>query len=731
MTDAILAELAVQVSTALLARDGSAQRGDEIEHRCLAHEEQHASASFNTVKGAWKCHACGAHGGVKKLAELLEINVPKAKANARRVRNYRVVALSDYVDEQGRLLFQVERRDPKDFRQRRPDGNGEWIYDLNGVRRVVYRLPDVVAAIGNGDPVLVVEGEKDADRLAGLGLCATCNPMGAGKWLSEYNATFAGADVIVLPDNDEAGRAHGATVRDALVSVARSVRLIELPGLPPKGDVSDWLDAGHTAGELLDLVANTNPLITRGLSDVVALFQRHLYLPDPGQVHLLLAAIVANRMGGEAVWLMFVGASGSGKTELFNSIRALPDVHAAATLTVASLLSGTPRKEHAADSKGGLLRKIGAYGIVLCKDFTSVLSMPRDARAEVLGALRELYDGEWTRHVGAEGGRELKWEGKLAVIAGCTDAIDQYHAVIGSLGERFLFYRLPETDGIEQANRALDHAWDSATMRRELAEAVQSLLAGVPIAERPSVGTDTHRRFTHLAALAARCRTPVVRDSYKREIELKLSAEAPGRIAIALARLYAGLLLIGTDQEPAWRLTVKVALDSMPKLRRGVFDILHALPSDTTSTTTDIATATGYPTQTARRTLEDLHLHGVVDRQAGGDGKPDKWSLSAWTRARIDALTIPEKSEPAQNGAVRGSVPEKSEPGSNGNGSSSLFNFSEITEEDLSGKVPPGDTAVFFDDAGGRSAPTLPADASPNGSVREVTASRVPAEGPA
>ena len=104
----------------------------------------------------------------------------------------------------------------------------------------------------------------------------------------------------------------------------------------------------------------------------------------------------------------------------------------------------------------------------MCKDFGSVLSMNRDARAAVLAALREVYDGSWTRHVGTGGGRTLTWSGKVGLVAGATPTIDRHHAVMGAMGERFVLFRLPEVDASEQARRALAHAGREKEMRQEI-----------------------------------------------------------------------------------------------------------------------------------------------------------------------------------------------------------------------------------------------------------------------
>lgn len=172
----------------------------------------------------------------------------------------RIVASYDYTDETGAPLFRVDRYEPgfdgecKTFRQRRPDGKGGWVKGLGDVRRVLYRLHELAADTA-GRPVFQCEGEKDADKLAGQGLLATTNPMGAGKakWRPEYSESLRGRHVIILADNDEVGREHAKAVANALAGIAASVAILELPNLPPKGDVSDWLAAGGTKDMLLKL----------------------------------------------------------------------------------------------------------------------------------------------------------------------------------------------------------------------------------------------------------------------------------------------------------------------------------------------------------------------------------------------------------------------------------------------------------------------------------------------
>ena len=164
----------------------------------------------------------------------------------------RIVATYPYHDEGGELLFEVVRFDPKDFRQRQPDGNGGWIWSLKGVEPVLYRLPVLVAA-ADGAPVFIVEGERDCDRLAAQGLLATCNPGGAGKWRADYAGSLRGKLPVLLPDNDAPGWSHATQVKASLRRAGIAAAILKLPGLPEKGDVSDWLDAGGTPGRLIEL----------------------------------------------------------------------------------------------------------------------------------------------------------------------------------------------------------------------------------------------------------------------------------------------------------------------------------------------------------------------------------------------------------------------------------------------------------------------------------------------
>jgi putative DNA primase/helicase len=252
--------------------------------RCPAHADEHNSLSVNEGEGGrllLYCHAGCTFEAIRRAADISAKE--KGKSGVREI-----VEAYDYQDEKGALLYQSIRFAPKGFMQRMPDGSDGWFYKLNGVRRVLYRLPELLTADFT-QPVFIVEGEKDADRLAALGFVATTNAGGANKWRDEYNEFLRGRRVVIIPDNDEPGERHAKQVEQSLSGTAASVHVLRLPDLPPKGDVSDWLNAGHAPDELRSLADNAQessstraegpPLRIVCMADVAAEVVRWLWYP--------------------------------------------------------------------------------------------------------------------------------------------------------------------------------------------------------------------------------------------------------------------------------------------------------------------------------------------------------------------------------------------------------------------------------------------------------------------
>ena len=250
-----------QVMNSILSRlNGVKPCGNGWKALCPAHDDQKQSLHVSEGKDGRILAYCHAGCSINDICQALGIELkdlfpqkPKVYAGGKSP----IVATYDYRAANGKLLFQVCRTADKRFFQRRPDGKGGWLNGLGDVKPVLYRLPEVLQALKQGETIFIPEGEKDVDNMARVGLAATCNPMGAGKWRDHYSNWLKGANVVILPDNDEPGRKHAQQVAQSLYGKAASVKVLELPGLPAKGDVSDWLEAGHTKEELMRLAEET------------------------------------------------------------------------------------------------------------------------------------------------------------------------------------------------------------------------------------------------------------------------------------------------------------------------------------------------------------------------------------------------------------------------------------------------------------------------------------------
>jgi hypothetical protein len=238
----------MKVQEVLAQLRGVKKNGSGWTALCPAHDDNRNSLSVSegqSGKILYKCHA-----GCQYQSIIAALSLTTGANGTRQI-----VVTYDYCDGGGALLYQSVRYEPKDFRQRRPDGAGAHVWNLKGVQRVLYRLSELLLS-DRQEIVFIVEGEKDADRLASLGLIATTNVGGAGKWRAEYNEPLRQRRICILPDNDEAGAQHAALVAHSLHGTAASVKIVKLPDLPPKGDVSDYIDAGGTVEGLNAIMAD-------------------------------------------------------------------------------------------------------------------------------------------------------------------------------------------------------------------------------------------------------------------------------------------------------------------------------------------------------------------------------------------------------------------------------------------------------------------------------------------
>jgi hypothetical protein len=342
-----------------------------------------------------------------------------------------------------------------------------------------------------------------------------------------------------------------------------------------------------------------------GLGDVLDAFDELLLLPGHGAINAALAGVVANYAEGDAVWPLLVGPPGCGKSEIVNAITSAPNVWALSSLTPQTLLSGFERKGEPAS----LLLQIGPFGILAFKDLTTVLTMHREARAAIIGQLREVADGKTEKSFG--NGLLIEWEGKIGFVGGVTPVIDEQHSFLAVMGERFLLYRMPEVSRVDIARRSLARRGHEPELRARIRARVGDFLEQFRDCGRLELPASFNEPLIVLADIVTRARSGVARDFNANLLYLP-EPEAPTRLAKQLAQLAAAALVIGVPEREAWRLVRKAGWDSVPAVRCAVLNCLSL--HDEPITLATIQEETGLPERTAARVAEDVAVLRLARR---------------------------------------------------------------------------------------------------------------------
>ena len=344
------------------------------------------------------------------------------------------------------------------------------------------------------------------------------------------------------------------------------------------------------------------------LEDVEAAFSELLVMPDTGALRVTLASAVANYAPGDALGTLLVGPPGCGKSEMVSSIRSAPSMWALSSLTPQTLLSGFEPKGKGTRPPASLLLQIGAFGILAFKDLTTVLTMHHEARSQIIGQLREVFDGRTEKSFG--NGLRVEWEGKLGLVAGVTPIIDEQHSFLAVMGERFVLYRMPEVTRREIAARSLERRGREEELREQIRTMVAEFLSRFRNVGRLELPDRYTEALITLVDIVTRARTGVARDRQTRDILYLPEPEAPTRLAKQIAQLMAAMIVIGVDEAEAWRLAQKVGWDSVPAVRSAVMRLLSR--HDEELSRADLIEKTGLPETTVRRVVEDLVVLGLA-----------------------------------------------------------------------------------------------------------------------
>ena len=229
-------------------------KGNQYTALCPCHDDKQASLSITADNERIALH-CFAGCTTENIVQSLSLTMSDLFLKPREAKTKKIVATYDYQDEAGQFLFQVCRLEPKSFRQRHRNGEGDWAWDMKGIRRVLYHLPDIIKA----KTVYFVEGEKDCDALWDCGLVATTSPGGANSWHAEYADCLAKKNIILIPDNDTAGFAYMKEVARSLMGKATLSCIL----LPDK-DIAEWLGKGNDPSLLSSLEEDIAAILVGG-----------------------------------------------------------------------------------------------------------------------------------------------------------------------------------------------------------------------------------------------------------------------------------------------------------------------------------------------------------------------------------------------------------------------------------------------------------------------------------
>ncbi|MDA2890997.1 bifunctional DNA primase/polymerase [Mycolicibacterium sp. BiH015] len=351
---------------------------------------------------------------------------------------------------------------------------------------------------------------------------------------------------------------------------------------------------------------------------------------DLSAIDATLAAAAVEKLSGDPLWLLLVSGASTAKSETVTRLEKCERVVPVSTLTTeAALLSATGKDDKDPNATGGILREVGESGIIVFKDVTSILSMNPSTRAPILAALREVYDGEWHRGKGTDGGSRLHWKGRVIVVGAVTTAWDKHHAVVAEMGDRFILLRIDSTDleaRLAHGAQAIENTGDEYTMRAKLSGLTAKVIENVNPKMVPKLKEAEQQRILAAANFASYART-AVETNYKGDVIDSHAPEGPARLSKQLTQLFRGSCVIGLDRRAAMELVIRSARDCIPPLRLLVLEDLAQHPC---SKTNDIRKRLQKPFATIDRVIQSLVALGMVEQDETDEPYNNGSSRQVW-----------------------------------------------------------------------------------------------------
>ena len=382
------------------------------------------------------------------------------------------------------------------------------------------------------------------------------------------------------------------------------------------------------------------------LDNVKETIQKWLFLEDTGIIDIMLAVFIANQIQTDLLWMIFIAPPSSSKTELLRAFSDHVKTYFLSNLTPATLASGK-------DKKGrdmSLLPKLSGRVLIL-KDFTSILSMRSESQQEVIGQLREMYDGKYNKSFGT--GKQFSWEGHVGLMAACTPVYDKHYGIIASLGDRFLLYRNKVSDNEKMGAQAQKIVGQEKVMREEIQNSIHNFINQFDKMEMyfqqdPSI----NEMIIKLATFCAYARCPVERDWRHQHILYEPQPEGPARLVKQFMQLGMALAMVHSQNiidANIYEFVKKVGRDLAPTYRIKILKYFWKEKiferSKEWKKTKEIATSVNIPVRTTLLYLEDFMLVGLLKRDVETDGETAayRWQINEIAYKLIEGSEIFEE----------------------------------------------------------------------------------------
>jgi hypothetical protein len=591
----------------------------------------------NPEKKMWDCKVCGRSGGfISFLTELVKWGAENFKGKPAielsRDRGIKLETLRHaevgYNTINKSYLIPVYNSEGDKIWDVRKFEKTHGLYSTSGCTAALYNWQHAQHA----DTIWLCEGHWDAlaaMQYVDMKKTVAVGVPGAGTFKAEWAAFFAGKTVYCVYDNDKAGFEGMIKVYNTISSNVKELTFIQWPEGTPEGyDLRDYQKEHKNIKGILAMMDTTPP----GVDDIPEAhvneshegvlaeqvyegYRKFLHIDDTTIIDVMFGTVIANRIDGDPLWMFIVAPPGGYKTEMLMSLSDAPKISTTTSLTPPSLISGC---NFAGGADPSLIPRLNNK-VLIIKDFTTILNMNQTMRDEVFGILRDAYDGKTEKHFG--NGVFRSYESKFGILAGVTPAIELYLEGNAAMGERFLGYKTPISDALDDRRtilkRAVSNVGNEVQMRADLRDTARRVLL-YDFKERPTVPVEIEDKILDLAQWVAMMRGTVNRDRYTKEITHKPFAELGTRLAKQFFKLLLGVTMFRRKQqasESEFLIVKNIGLGTLPGRLEEFTRIIYRRFKDRPFDADKMAEITGLPRVTCQRVIEDLTMLGIFEKK--------------------------------------------------------------------------------------------------------------------